>query len=83
MDAQQQKELEASTSEIKVVVITGSTGTGKTKLSIELAERFNGEVVNADAMQVNAHRPRIIYPPIEASFQVEVVSALQTIYAVC
>uniref|UniRef100_A0A182W5W2 Uncharacterized protein n=1 Tax=Anopheles minimus TaxID=112268 RepID=A0A182W5W2_9DIPT len=35
-----------------VVVILGSTGTGKTKLSLELAARYRGEVISADSMQV-------------------------------
>ena len=37
---------------IPLVVILGSTGTGKTKLSIELARRFNAEIISADSMQV-------------------------------
>ena len=36
----------------KVIVILGPTGVGKTKLSIELAKRLNGEIINADSMQV-------------------------------
>ena len=36
----------------KVIVITGPTAVGKTKLSIELAKRYNGETINADAVQV-------------------------------
>ncbi len=35
-----------------VVVVTGPTASGKTGLAIELAERFDGEIVNADSMQV-------------------------------
>jgi tRNA dimethylallyltransferase len=35
-----------------VVVITGPTAAGKTALAIELAQRFDAEVVNADSMQV-------------------------------
>lgn len=35
----------------KVIVILGPTGVGKTKMSIELAKRLNGEVINADSMQ--------------------------------
>lgn len=35
-----------------IIVIVGPTGVGKTKLSVELAKRFNGEVINADSMQV-------------------------------
>ena len=35
-----------------IIVIAGPTGVGKTKLSIELAKKYNGVVVNADSMQV-------------------------------
>ncbi|KAG0483123.1 hypothetical protein HPP92_011207 [Vanilla planifolia] len=35
-----------------VVVIMGATGTGKSKLSIDIAGRFPAEVVNADKIQV-------------------------------
>jgi tRNA dimethylallyltransferase len=35
-----------------VVVVTGPTASGKTELAIALAERFDGEIVNADSMQV-------------------------------
>lgn len=35
----------------KIIVIVGPTNVGKTKLSIELAKKFNGEVINADSMQ--------------------------------
>ena len=36
----------------KVIVITGPTGVGKTKLSVSLAKRLNGEIINADSMQI-------------------------------
>ena len=36
----------------RVIVITGPTAVGKTKLTIELAKKLNGEIINADAMQV-------------------------------
>ena len=35
-----------------VIVIAGPTGVGKTKLSIELAKRLNGEIINADSTQI-------------------------------
>lgn len=35
-----------------IIVITGPTGSGKTKLSIELAKKYNGEIINADSTQV-------------------------------
>mgnify|MGYP000469674578 FL=1 len=37
---------------IKVVSIVGPTASGKTKLSVELAKHFNGEIVSADSMQI-------------------------------
>ncbi|MCX6807561.1 MAG: tRNA (adenosine(37)-N6)-dimethylallyltransferase MiaA [Patescibacteria group bacterium] len=36
----------------RVIVILGATATGKTKLSIELAKIFNGEIISADSRQV-------------------------------
>jgi tRNA dimethylallyltransferase len=36
----------------KIIVIAGPTASGKTSIGIELAMRFNGEVVSADSMQV-------------------------------
>lgn len=36
----------------KIVVICGPTASGKTGLSIVLANRFNGEIISADSMQV-------------------------------
>ncbi|KAH7262986.1 IPP transferase-domain-containing protein [Fusarium tricinctum] len=35
-----------------LVVVLGSTGTGKSDLAVELATRLNGEIINADAMQL-------------------------------
>ena len=35
-----------------IIVIVGPTGVGKTKLSIELAKKYNAEIINADSMQV-------------------------------
>lgn len=37
---------------MKIVVIIGPTGVGKTKLSISLAKRMNAVIMNADSMQV-------------------------------
>ena len=35
-----------------VIVITGPTAVGKTKMSVELAKKLNGEIINADSTQV-------------------------------
>ena len=37
---------------MKIVVIIGPTGVGKTKLSISLAKKLNAVIMNADSMQV-------------------------------
>ena len=34
------------------IIIAGPTASGKTKISVELAKRLNGEIVNADSMQI-------------------------------
>jgi len=36
----------------KIIVITGPTAVGKTKLSIEIAKKYKGEIINCDAVQV-------------------------------
>lgn len=36
----------------KVIILTGPTAVGKTKLSIALAKKVNGEIISADSMQV-------------------------------
>ena len=36
----------------KVIIIGGPTGIGKTAVAIRIAQRFGGEIVNADSMQI-------------------------------
>ena len=38
----------------KIIVIIGPTTSHKTKLAISIANKFNGEIINADAYQVYA-----------------------------
>ena len=49
----------AAARKVPVVVVLGATGTGKSKLAIELGRHFNGEIISADSMQVN---PRQLHP---------------------
>ena len=35
-----------------VLCVVGPTATGKTKMGVALAKRFNGEVVSVDSMQI-------------------------------
>lgn len=36
----------------KVLFVLGSTGSGKSKLALDLADEFDGEIVNSDSMQI-------------------------------
>ena len=36
----------------KIVIISGPTASGKSRVALELAEKFDGEIINADSMQV-------------------------------
>jgi tRNA dimethylallyltransferase len=37
---------------MKIICIVGPTGVGKTRLSLELAKKLNGQIINADSTQV-------------------------------
>lgn len=39
----------------RVIVVVGPTSVGKTKLGVELAKAFNGEVISGDSMQIYRH----------------------------
>jgi tRNA dimethylallyltransferase len=38
-----------------LIAVVGPTGSGKTDLALHLAERFNGEIVNCDSVQIYRH----------------------------
>ena len=38
--------------EIPTIIIAGPTASGKTSFSIKLAKLINGEIINADVMQL-------------------------------
>ncbi|KAI3661675.1 hypothetical protein MP638_002927 [Amoeboaphelidium occidentale] len=42
---------------MKLIAVIGATGTGKSQLSIELCRAFNGEVINADLVQMYKRLP--------------------------
>ena len=37
---------------LPIVVVLGATGAGKSKLALEIAQKFGGEIISADAMQM-------------------------------
>ena len=48
----QKEESRIANSKLKLVVIMGATGSGKSRLAIDLASQFPIEIINADSMQV-------------------------------
>ena len=70
-----------------LVVVVGPTGSGKSALSLHLAERFHGEVVNCDSMQLyrgldigtgkvlSAHRGTIPHHMLDVAGPAEFFSA--------
>ena len=36
----------------KIILISGPTASGKSSFAIKLAKKINGEIINADSMQV-------------------------------
>ena len=38
--------------EKKIILVAGPTASGKSNLAIELAKHFDGEIINADSMQI-------------------------------
>ena len=36
----------------KIILLSGPTASGKSKLAIYLAKKINGEIINADSMQI-------------------------------
>ena len=38
--------------EKKIILLAGPTASGKSRLAIKLAQYFNGEIINADSMQI-------------------------------
>lgn len=54
-----------------LIVIVGTTGVGKSQFSIELARKFNGEIINADSMQMYNGAPIITNKhPIDERFDI-------------
>ena len=54
---------------IFTIVVVGPTASGKTSLGVELAKRFNGEVVSADSMQIYKEMQIATAKPTEDEMQ--------------
>lgn len=47
----------------KIIIITGPTASGKTSFAIKLAQEIDGEIINADSLQVYIENPIISAQP--------------------
>ena len=47
----------------KIILISGPTASGKSNFSIKLAKKINGEIINADSMQVYKNFPILTSQP--------------------
>ena len=43
-----------------IILLGGPTASGKSKLAVDLARSINGEIINADSMQVYKNFPILI-----------------------
>ena len=46
-----------------VIILGGPTASGKSKLALSLAKEINGEIINADSMQVYKNFPILTSQP--------------------
>jgi tRNA dimethylallyltransferase len=47
--------MDSNSAKSKIIIICGPTGIGKTSVGIHLAEKFGGEIIGADSMQIYRH----------------------------
>lgn len=60
---------------MKLIIITGQTATGKTKLALELAKKYNGELINCDSRQIYKKLNIITGKDLEKSSKFKVKSS--------
>lgn len=57
------------TQKIPLIAVVGPTASGKTSLGIELAKRYNGEIISADSMQIYKYMDIATAKPTEDEMQ--------------
>ena len=50
----------------KIILISGPTASGKTKFALKLAKKINGEIINADSMQIYKELKILTARPLKA-----------------
>ena len=53
----------------KIVLIYGPTASGKSFFSVKLAKKINGEIINADSMQVYKDLKILSARPLKKNYQ--------------
>ena len=53
----------------KIFLIYGPTASGKSKFAIKLAKKINGEIINADSMQVYKELKILSARPFQKDYQ--------------
>ena len=53
----------------KIVLIYGPTASGKSKFAVKLAKKINGEVINADSMQVYKELKILSARPLQKDYK--------------
>ena len=53
----------------KIILLSGPTGSGKSNFSIKLAKKINGEIINADSMQVYKELKILTARPSKKEYQ--------------
>ena len=53
----------------KIILIYGPTASGKSKFAIQLAKKINGEIINADSMQVYKELKILSARPSQKDYQ--------------
>ena len=71
----------------KVIILTGATAAGKTKASIELAQRLGGEIISADSVQVykglDVGSDKVYYVPLHLLHISKHALLVLNIHALC
>ena len=53
----------------KIILIYGPTASGKSRFAIKLAKKINGEIINADSMQVYKELKILSARPVQKDFK--------------
>ena len=53
----------------KIILISGPTASGKSNFAIKLAKKINGEIINADSMQVYKELKILTARPIKKEYK--------------